>query len=77
MSQIATVVEKHHVDHSARVPKGTGAESARLWGGRAESVIYAAVKGKMARLGIEPRTPRFSGGLENPWLSVDLQDFFW
>src|SRR4051812_36199038 len=31
----------------------------------------------VARLGIEPRTPRFSAGPENPWLSPDLEDFFW
>ena len=31
----------------------------------------------MARPGIEPGTPRFSVGHENPWLSPDLQDFFW
>jgi len=34
-------------------------------------------KDEMARLGIEPRTPRFSDGGENPWLTTDLQDFFW
>ena len=34
-------------------------------------------KREMARLGIEPRTPRFSVDPENPWLSADLQDFFW
>jgi hypothetical protein len=33
-------------------------------------------KNEVARLGIEPRTPRLSVGEENPWLSTDLQDFF-
>jgi hypothetical protein len=32
---------------------------------------------EMARPGIEPGTPRFSVGNENPWLMADLQDFFW
>src|SRR5437588_2476351 len=31
---------------------------------------------EMARPRIEPGTPRFSEGPENPWLSSDLQDFF-
>jgi hypothetical protein len=34
-------------------------------------------RNEMARPGIEPGTPRFSEGRENPWLSLHLQDFFW
>jgi len=49
-----------------------GATLALAYGPRPEQA-----KDEMARLGIEPRTPRFSEGLENPWLSTDLQDFCW
>ena len=49
-----------------------GATLALAYGPRPEQA-----KDEMARLGIEPRTPRFSDGRENPWLTTDLQDFFW
>jgi hypothetical protein len=38
---------------------------------------HVQVSLEMARPGIEPGTPRFSEGGENPWLTADLQDFFW
>jgi NAD(P)-dependent dehydrogenase (short-subunit alcohol dehydrogenase family) len=60
---------------STRAPRSTrhGARAGRK--GSSHRTVRAG-KDEMARLGIEPRTPRFSDGLENPWLSPDLQDFF-
>jgi len=51
------------------VPKDTGPKIG-LFGASKKRV-------RMARLGIELRTPRFSEGPETPWMSPDLQDFFW
>jgi hypothetical protein len=39
--------------------------------------VQASTTFSVARPGIEPGTPRFSDGGENPWLSAYLQDFFW